>query len=578
VSTHKSIIIIGAGIGGLSAAIRLAAQGHSVTILERQAQIGGKLNHVEMKGFSFDTGPSLITMPYVLEDLFSSAQRDLKDYLELIPLDITCRYFYHDGVVLNAWRDHARLAEEFARLNPHDGKAFYRFLDHARNIYQAAADPFLYHSLGSPLNVFRTFVRYVLRGHPGEAVRRDQIYRVRRAIYRVRRAIYRTRFLAQSVLFGISPDKSGRGRDKSGPYAHPLKVVPSTTLRSRLKAVLAALSPQTLDSSVRSFFEDEHLRQLFDRYATYNGSSPYQVASVYSIIPYVELADGGWYPRGGIYAVAQALERLARELGVTIETCCNVQRILVEHNEARGIVLADGRVLRSDVVIANSDVVTTHRELLSPAISNKRRVQRLEQLEPSCSGFVLLLGVDKQYPQLAHHNIFFSDDYHAEFDDLFERHVPLSNPTIYICATTRSDPTQAPPGHENLFVLVNAPYLTAKSDWKRDASAYRDRVLDLLAGYTQVDLHDIREHIVCEAILTPEDFREKYGANAGSIYGLSSNPRMAPFTRPGNKSEVHNLYFVGGSTHPGGGVPLVMLSGKIVAELVGTDLSRPHGG
>jgi len=527
---HKSVIVIGAGIGGLAAAIRLAAQGHRVTVLERQAQVGGKLNHVERNGFSFDTGPSLITMPYILEDLFSSAQRNLKDYLDLLSLDVTCRYFYHDGVVLNAWRDHQRLAEEFARLNPHDGAALYRFLDSARNIYQAAADPFLYHSLGNPLDVLRTFVRYVLQGHPNSGV--EQL---------------------QRVGMTVMP---------------PPPVVSTTTLFSRLKAVLTALSPQTLDSSVHSFFEDEHLRQLFDRYATYNGSSPYQVASVYSIIPYVELADGAWYPRGGIYAVAQALERLARELGVTIETCCNVRRILVERKEARGVVLADGRVLRSDVVIANSDVVTTHRELLSPAVRNKRRVQHLEQLEPSCSGFVLLLGVDKQYPRLAHHNIFFSDDYHAEFDDLFKRHIPLSNPTIYVCATSRSDSTQAPPGHENLFVLVNAPYLTAKSNWKHDAPAYRERILDLLANYKQVDLSDLREHIVCETMLTPEDFREKYGANAGSIYGLSSNSRMAPFARPSNKSEIRNLYFVGGSTHPGGGVPLVMLSGKIVAELV----------
>jgi len=509
---QKKIIIVGAGIGGLSAAIRLAAQGHSVTILERQAQVGGKMNRVEMNGFRFDTGPSLITMPYVLEDLFRSAQRELKDYLDLVPLDITCRYFYRDGLVLNAWREHERLAEEFAHLNSHDGPAFYRFLDSARNIYQAAADPFLYHSLGNPLDVLRTFIRYVLWGQSS---------------------------------------------------------TPSTTLFSRLKAVLAALSPQTLDSSVRGFFEDEHLHQLFDRYATYNGSSPYQVASVYSIIPYVELADGGWYPRGGIYAVAQALERLARTLGVTIETNCDVRRILVERNEARGVVLADGRVLRSDIVIANSDVVTTYRELLSPAIRKRSRVQRLEQLEPSCSGFVILLGLDKHYPQLAHHNIFFSDDYPAEFDDLFERHIPLRNPTIYVCDTSRSDSTQAPPGHENLFVLVNAPYLTAKSDWQRDAPMYRDRILDILASYKQIDLGDLREHIVCEAILTPEDFQEEYGTNAGSIYGLSSNARMAPFMRPGNISEIHNLYFVGGSTHPGGGVPLVMLSGKIVADLIG---------
>ena len=327
--SHKKIIVIGAGIGGLSAAIRLASQGHDVTVLERQAQVGGKMNRVEMNGFSFDTGPSLITMPYVLEDLFRSAQRELKDYLDLTPLDITCRYFYHDGLVLNAWRDSERLAQEFARLNPHDGAAFYRFLDSARNIYQAAADPFLYHSLGNPLDVLWTFVRYVLWGHPNMDNGRVGTDLLRPG----------------GGVEGYT--SSQRIVASAFPHPHPLDAINRSL--PRLKAVLAALSPQILDASIRGFFQDEHLRQLFDRYATYNGSSPYRVASVYSIIPYVEMADGGWYPRSGIYAVAQALERLARELGVSIETNCDVRRILVGRNEARGVVLADGCVLRSDI-------------------------------------------------------------------------------------------------------------------------------------------------------------------------------------------------------------------------------------
>ncbi len=508
----QDCLIIGAGMGGLSAAIHLAAQGQRVTIFERQLQVGGKLNRLLIDGFSFDTGPSLITMPYVFRDLFQAAGRRLEDYLELLPLEITCRYFYRDGLVLNAWRDQERLRAEFAQLNSHDGEALCRFLDYTRMLYQAASDPFLFHSLGSPLDVLRTFVRYVLRGHDNDD---------------------------------------------------------TSTRSERLKAVLAALAPTTLDQCVRGFFQDEHLRQLFDRYATYNGSSPYQVASVYSIIPYVEMADGGWYPRGGIYALAQACERLAHELGVQIETNCDVKRILVEHGEACGVVLADGRIVRSRIVIANSDVVTTHRELLSPTVNERGYVRCLAQLEPSCSGFVLMLGLDKQYPRLAHHNIFFSDDYHAEFDDLFVQHIPQRNPTLYVCATTRTDASQAPSGCENLFVLVNAPYLTAQSDWQRDAQSYRDHVLDLLTHYPQVDLNDLREHSVCETLLTPDDFQRKYGANAGSIYGLSSNNRMAPFTRPGNRSKLlKNLYFVGGSTHPGGGLPLVTLSGKIVAEMI----------
>lgn len=515
---HKKIVIIGAGIGGLSAAIHLASQGHRVQILERQSQVGGKLNQIVMDGFSFDTGPSLITMPYVLHELFQAAERRLEDYLDLQPLDLTCRYFYRDGVILNAWRDQQRLAEEFGRLNPHDGEALSRFIAQSRTLFEAAADPFLYHSLGRPTDVLQTFLHF------------------------------------------LWPDSADSTSSQQ------------STFSERLRAVITALSPTTLDQHVSSFFEDAHLRQFFDRYATYNGSSPYQVASVYSIIPYVELADGGWYPRGGMYALAQALAQVAGELGVHIETDCEVRRILVERGRARGVVLADNRVLRSDLVVANSDVVTSYRELLSPAIQTPRYQRHLEDLEPSGSGFVLLLGTKKRYPDLAHHNIFFSDDYPGEFADLFERKRPQRDPTVYICATTRTDPSQAPTGHENLFVLVNAPYLTAAVNWQQEASHYRDRILDVLAAYPQIDLSDIREQIVCETILTPEDFQRDYGANAGSIYGLSSNARMAPFTRPGNRATaIAGLYFVGGSTHPGGGVPLVMLSGKIVAGLIADD-------
>jgi phytoene desaturase len=525
----QHIIIIGTGIGGLSAAIRLAVQGHHVQMLERPLQIGGKLNSITKQGFHFDTGPSLITMPFVLHDLFQAANRCLEDYLDLVPLDTTCQYFYRDGLVLNAWRDQQQLADEFTRVNPHDGEALKRFIAYSGNMFQAAADPFLYHSLGNPLNVMGTFLRYVLNGNPN---------------------------VGAQCISAIFPN----GRNALRPYI------------GRLRAIFDALSPNTLDQRVRTFFQDEHIRQVFDRYATYNGSSPYKVASVYSIIPYVELAWGGWYLRGGIYTLAQALGKLACELGVCIETNCDVRRILVERGEARGVVLADGRVLRGDMVIANSDVVTTHRELLSPAIRNDRLVKRMEKLEPSCSGFVLMLGVDKQYPRLSHHNIFFSDDYRAEFDDLFVRHIPQRDPTIYVCAATRTDATQAPPGYENLFVLVNAPYLTDGSNWKRYVGIYRDKILDILASFPQAELHDLREHIICEEMLTPEDFYEKYGANRGAIYGLSSNARIAPFTRPGNRSRtIRNLYFVGGSTHPGGGIPLVTLSGKIVAEMIESD-------
>jgi len=514
-SIDAQVVVVGAGMGGLSAAIHLAVQGYKVHIFERQPQVGGKLNQIQMDGFHFDTGPSLITMPAVFRGIFQSAGRRLEDYLDLQPLELTCRYFYRDGAILNAWRDHERLAAEYARFNPADGAAFWRFLEHVRIIYEASAGPFLFSSPGSPLQLLRTFAR-------------------------------------QAQMSDGTPD--------------------SASGKQHLREIFSALLAPNMEQHVSHYFQDEHLRQLYARYATYNGSSPYQVSGIYSIIPYVELADGGWYPMGGIYAVAQALEKLARELGVEITTSCDVRRILVEYGEARGVVLADGRVVRSELVVANSDVVTTHLQLLSASATKPRYVRHLEHLEPSCSGFVLLLGVKKRYPELAHHNIFFSDNYPAEFEDLFERKIPQRNPTIYICATSRTDPSQAPADHENLFVLINAPYLTASSNWQRDAVPYREHILDLLATYTQIDLSDLREHIVSSAILTPEDFWQRYGSNAGSIYGLSSNSRLAPFVRPGNRStQVRNLYFVGGSTHPGGGVPLVLLSGKIVSALIVED-------
>ena len=358
--TPKHIIIVGAGIGGLSAAIRLVAQGHNVHVLERQPQVGGKLNQVVMQGFSFDTGPSLITMPDVLRDLFQSAQRCLGDYLELVPLNVTCRYFYRDGLVLNAWKDQQRLAQEL----PGSVQLMEMLCSALLPTQRRSTALLRSFPLSQPrrsADVMGTFVRYVLRGHASL----------------------------------VANEIQARGDDTSSVLA-------------RLQSVLAALSPTTFNHLIETFFRDSHIQQLFKRYATYNGSSPYQVASVYSIIPYVELSSGGWHIKGGIYTLALALEKLARELGVSLTLDCDVRRILVERGEARGVVLADGRVLRADVVIANSDVVTTQRELLSPAVRNERSVQRLERLEPSCSGFVLMLGVNKRYPQLSHHNIFFS--------------------------------------------------------------------------------------------------------------------------------------------------------------------------
>ncbi len=214
--------------------------------------------------------------------------------------------------------------------------------------------------------------------------------------------------------------------------------------------------------------------------------------------------------------------------------------------------------------MVNADPIYAYRSLVPEAYQDRLVVRRLERLEPSSSAFVMMLGIKGDYPCLAHHNIFFSNDYRAEFEAIFRRREPAANPTIYVANTSRSDPTQAPPGHSNLFVLVNAPALDGGVDWDSRKGPYRDMVVSRLE---EAGLDNLCDRIVFEQVLTPQDFQDKYNAWHGSIYGLSSNSRQTAFLRPANRAAgVGNLYFVGGSVHPGGGIPLVLLSARLVAR------------
>ena len=483
----KKIIIIGAGLGGLSAAIRLAKSGFDVTITEKNETVGGKVNSVEADGYKFDTGASLLTMRHVFEDLFNYAERAIKDYLDIVPLDPICRYFWTDKTVFDASSDIEKTVKEIERVAPDDVENFRKYLTDSRHKYEIAEKTFL---------------------------------------------------------------------------AHALNDLPKLLRPKYLKDLLAISSTKTLDKHNASYFKSAKLQQLFNRFATYNGSSPYQTPATFALVPFVEFGLGAWYVRGGIYEIPKALAKLADEFGVIIRTNCAVEKIIVEGEKAVGVKLENGEILRSDYVVANSDAIETYRNLLDKKYFNKK----LEKREPSCSGFVLLLGVKKKYPQLAHHNIFFSDDYRAEFDALFKDLRPAANPTIYICATSRTDATQSPANCENLFILVNAPYTSDRTDWQTEAKSYRDLIVKKLENY---GLESLGESIEFEQIITPEDFENKYRTNRGSIYGVSSNGIFSAFLRVPNKSkQIENLYFVGGATHPGGGMPLVLLSGKMAADLI----------
>lgn len=487
----KKIIVIGAGLGGLSAACRLSKSGFAVTVLEKNENIGGKVNFVEEKGFKFDTGASLLTMKHVFEELFEFCGKRLEDYLELVKLEPICRYFWSDGTRFDASDNLEKTEKQIAAIESRDVENFRAFLADSHKKYEVSE---------------RTFLKYNLNDLPN--------------------------------LFNFS----------------------------HLSDIWTISALQSLDSLVKSYFRSPKFRQLFNRYATYNGSSPYETPATFSLISYVEFGLGAWYPKGGIYEIPKALEKLAKELNVNFRTNCEVEKIIVEDGKTKGVRLKNGEILESDFVVANSDAVETYRNLIDEKVRKTFTDAKLDKIEPSCSGFVLLLGTNKKFDQLAHHNIFFSDDYKAEFNAIFKDLRPSMNPTVYVCATSRTDETQSPKDCENLFVLINAPYTSTKTDWKSEAQNYRNLIIKKLEEF---GLEDLEKSIVFEQVITPEDFEAKYRANRGSIYGVSSNGIFSAFLRPSNKAkDIENLYFAGGTTHPGGGMPLVLLSGKMACELI----------
>ncbi len=238
---------------------------------------------------------------------------------------------------------------------------------------------------------------------------------------------------------------------------------------------------RTMQGAIESYVHSPQARQLLGRFATYTGASPYLAPATLNVIAHVELSEGVWYPQGGIYAIARGLTRLAQELGVEIRTGAAVAAIEMDGERVAGVRLADGTQIASNQIIANVDVATVYEKLLPPTPPVQRQLTSLLALAPSSSGIVLLLGIEGEHPQLAHHNVFFSRDYAGEFRQIFEEGIPPHDPTIYVAITAKSDPDHAPPGCENWFVLINTPADNGRFDWQHNAASYRDLILTRLS-------------------------------------------------------------------------------------------------
>lgn len=338
------------------------------------------------------------------------------------------------------------------------------------------------------------------------------------------------------------------------------------SILKRLGGLPAALSGRSLAAAVERRFTSPHVRRIFERYATWIGSSPYRAPALFNFISYIELQGGGWYLRGGIFRLAEALEKCAREVGVEFVFDAEVSSVLFERagrlgaTRARGVVVKNHIEMKADAVVINADPLHAWNRLLQGFPRAPAIFRRLQKRPFSLSPFLLLWGVKRRYPQLAHHNVFFSPDSREEFDDIFLRHLPSRAPTIYVGISARTDPTQAPPGQDNYVVLVNTPPIEPDHHWEKERDGYRDLIVRRLESQ---GLDALGDHIVCEKIITPADFAARTHAFRGAIHGHAFHSRRDVFARPRARCPgIQGLYLVGGGVRPGGGIPLVLLSAQ----------------
>ncbi len=483
---RPDVVVVGAGVGGLAAAIRLRVAGHAVTVLERNAVVGGKLAVDEVDGFTFDVGPSLLTLPHVFDEVFRLAGTSLDEQLDLVRLDPQFAYHWPDGSSLTVHDDAARTAEAFERFAPGAGAQWRAFDAHGRRIWDVAD---------------RTFF--------------------------------------------------------AGPMSNPVGLL----RRLRSPGDLAAIDPlRTLAGAAAGFFTDPRLVQWAGRYATYSGSSPYRAPATLACIPHVEARWGCWYPIGGLGALRDALGRVAAAAGVEIRTGTEVGHLMADRRRMLGVRLRGGERIHAPIVVANVDAEHLYADLL-PDASALTRVRRADR---STSGFVLCVGARGRTPGLRHHNVWFSGDSPAEFAQLAAGRL-ADEPTVYGCVSAVTDPTQSPTGDENWFLLVNTP-----PGVDVDRERYADVVLDRLTAAGV----DLRSRAVLTRTMTPTDIERRYRSPGGAIYGTSSDGRRAAFVRPANRGARAGLYLVGGSSHPGGGLPLVTISARIVADMIAADTDR----
>lgn len=487
---RPTAVIIGAGIGGVAAAIRLQIKGYAVQVFENLESPGGKLAEFRMQDYRFDKGPSLFTLPEQVDELFKLAGKEPSTYFSYEKLDVITRYFYPDGTQIQAYSDPKAFAQEIANQTSESSINVLNLLTKGAELYDITSHVFLersLHKLGTYLRL--DTLKSILRVH-------------------------------------------------------------------RLNAF------QTMNHANEDDFTDPKVIQLFNRYATYNGSDPYQAPATLNIIPHLEHNLGAYFPKKGMYEIVRSLFQLAEELGVEFHFQKKAQEIILNHKKVAGVKIeGQSNVVPAEIVVSNADIVPTYRRLLP----NVQPPERLLNQPRSSSALIFYWGIQRTFPELELHNIFFTEDYPVEFEHIWKQKALCNDPTVYVYISSKRNPKDAPKNHENWFVMINTPHIE-NQDWDKLIMNARKNIIAKLSSMLKTDIDSL---ITCEEILDPRDIESQTSAHLGALYGNSSNNPFAAFLRHPNFSRsIKGLYFCGGSVHPGGGIPLCLLSAKIVGDLV----------
>jgi len=490
----KKVVVVGAGVAGLASAIRLQHAGYEVDLYEKEATPGGKMNRIELDGYQFDLGPSIVMMPELYREVFELAGRNPDDYIPMQKLDpmYTTYFGAKAEEKYDISSDLTELIKTLEEISEEDADGFLKYLQEIYQRYLVAKN----HFLQRPFRNFSDFYN--------------------------------------------------------------------------LKTIRQMLKLKTFDSAdhfIGKYVKNERIKQILSFQTLYIGISPYSGPSLYTIIPMIEMLYGVWFIKGGMYTMASAMERLFKELGGTIHTNAPVDEILIKNQKAYGI-RVKGEEILADYVMCNADFPYAMKHLVKDEQSKgKYTDKKIDRMKYSCSCFVMYLGMDRKYEELDNvHNFFITEELEANLHGIFEGNL-LENPSFYVYAASKLDPTLAPEGKDGLYILVPVPELSsAKYEWTEEITKhYRGKVLEALKNVR--GLENIENEIVIETYMTPLDFESKFNAYNGACFGLRPTLTQSNHLRPQSKAkDCENLYFTGSSTHPGAGVPIVLLSAKIATE------------